>query len=669
MQGSAALPKGLPQALRPWSQTFQDMPEAHLRLIGNLMGQLNALLAETFAIEAQSLGEFNGYDGMALRGEVERLLPSEWLWRELAPEEFLRRFAEQELLYHRPSYEQPTDGRTHLVVIDCGPLMLGRPRLVALAALLCLNAIARSQGAKLLWSAPQTGVEGWRGLLVRDDVRALLSVANALPLRQSQLEELIQSLPAGGGDAELVLWTIGAAPLISADETIKTNQIVISECMALAPDGPPFAEARVALISALGRHKETVLAFPREEDCVALLREPFRIPAPARPAPATRSADDQGIMANPRWAPQEVVYQAATGRLIARVRHGLLSVHVNQTGEVEDPIFVPIDGVDTLIGVHWSVGKVILALIRQYGACAGLRVRRHGIVRKPGQQDSTSWDIPLAEDHSLVIDRHPHVALPPLIKGRGTRLIAITAKGEPFELHQANVPPFRPLRHLPLIGARGDWVFSRAGSPKRQMLIARNLFTSQCVTFALPPKAAVRDLTDILYAPDELRTKTTRMLLARADKQHWRGQAGRPNARAREQFQAPSIDVDLSALGHAFPLRLTVHPDPLPRYVALVCCPRDSCIHEASFDYTPSPPALRRRLKLSIEPPPHGQDGSRRARVVLCNAFAISWQVDEDGFVTAIDGGYHLYMPSEAPQLMRHNRVDELIGKARCLSD
>jgi hypothetical protein len=659
----APIPAGLPRALRPWSQVFQDMPEAHLRLIGGLMGQLNALLVETFEIDVQSYGQFNGYDGMALRGEIERLLPSEWLWKELAPDEFLRRFAEQELFYHRPSFESPTDERTHLVALDCGPCMLGRPRLVALAALLCLSAIARGQGAKLLWAAPQAGVAGWQEMLRQKELRAFLLTANPLSLRTAELERLVGLATGRSRVADFVLWTIGAASLKPGEPSLKTNQVVITERMVLDAEGVATAEALVRLMAYSGRQKEAVLAFPREQECVSLLREPFRPRLAVRP----RGGDHpQPRDANPHWAPQGVTLFAEANRIVLRTRDGLLGLDM----ACGNPVFVPLEPYDRLLGLRWAHDNVMLATTRRYNTFSQLKLRRLPIYRAKTQADHIP-DIRLDEGEAAALDTHARIALPPLIKpGRKFRLLAWTAKGDRYAIFRDRAERSE-VRRSSLIGYRNGWGFFLEGDPGERVVIARNLVTMQCLTFALPENAVVEDLSDVIYWPDDLKAVSGTLLLARCDDGHWRGQKGRAWPAQRQDFADKLIDVDLSSLGHAVPLG-HYGPQrgepPYPAYRACFWSPQDNAVHYCGFTLVG---------RVDIEhlnmPGVHLVDGfdmsrpeARRPRIIMHNGAALVWRADADGFVEEIHGWYAV---GQTRQTMQFRAVTQLVGAAKCLSD
>ncbi|HKJ62813.1 MAG TPA: hypothetical protein VKA94_12610 [Hyphomicrobiales bacterium] len=460
LKTSPPIPSGLSKSLRPWAGLFHDMPEAHLRLIGGLMGQLNPLFEETFNIDAQSYGEFNSYDGIDMRGDIERLMPSEWLWRDLVPEEFLRRFAEQELFYHKPSFETPTDERTHLVAIDCGPGMLGRPRLIALAALLSLSAIARRQGAKLLWTAPQADIADWQTLLTRKDLQAFLLAANPVSLEESQLDSLLQKLPGKSSEAELMLWMIGSKKLVLGDDTIKSNQVIISERMAIDADEHPFAEVSIRLHSYFGRVKEATLSYPPEEDCVSLLREPFR---PRRMKTVRKLTNERE--ANPSWAPQGILLFPDVNKMIVRIKEGLLLLRLGPLdGGFHEPLLIPIKSFDNILGLRLIHDQLTIALTRKYNGFSQLTLKRFTCRPGPRNVADDIAEVRLDQNDPLAVDKHPRNALPALLKpGRKFRLLAMTSKGEQYVIQKHAVKPHGQLSHLSIIGMRDHWAFTLAG--------------------------------------------------------------------------------------------------------------------------------------------------------------------------------------------------------------
>lgn len=644
------------------------MPEAHLRLIGGLMGQLNPLLEASFEIDAQSYGEFNGYDGMELKGEIERLMPSEWLWRELAPEEFLRRFAEQELLYHKPSFESPTDERTHLVALDCGPGMLGRPRLIALAALLSLNALAKAQGARLVWIAPQGGVTDWKMILTQKDLKAFLIAANPLSLKSAGLDDLLQNLPGKKVlEADIVLWTIGATALAAGDATFKTNQIVISERLAANDDGLPIAEAQIRLTSYFGRQRETTVTFPAEEECVSLLREPFR--PPRSNIVSKRHIESE---ANPAWAPQGVLVVPDKNKIVARIKDGLLVLSLNPAnGQIFDKHLIKIENFDNILGLRLMSDHVTVALTRKYNSFSQLTLKRFQVYKTL----EAIPEIRLDQDDPLAVNKHPKNALPPLVKpGRKFRLLALTAKGEHYVIHKHKAERHAQLPHLPVIGVRDDWAFMLSGPASARLIMARNLATSQCMTFALPENAAVTGLSDMMTWPERMNAYQPSLLLARCDDGHWRGQRGRPNLAQYDQFSPEFIDADLSEIRDAIPLgqyKAQRGEPPYPAYRMCLISPADGARYYCDFNLAGGveiEPLDEGGADWLEEIDPSKEEVELAPNIAMYKFWPFSWTTDEKGFVETI----HRQAPVEETPYGKEAQtclVAELVENAKCLSE
>src|SRR5205814_2319608 len=66
-------------------------------------------------------GEIDGLDGLARRGSYERLLLSEWLLLDEAPDEFLRRAAASEHAFLHLQRRQPGRTRRSIALLDAGP--------------------------------------------------------------------------------------------------------------------------------------------------------------------------------------------------------------------------------------------------------------------------------------------------------------------------------------------------------------------------------------------------------------------------------------------------------------------------------------------------------------------------------------------------------------------
>lgn len=147
---------GLPPTLIRWAEALAPVDPALAIALGPLLHGLDELVGRMDARNGDS-GELDGFDGTTPRGDPERLLLSEWALAEEVPLEFLRRAAENELVYLRRSYRSTrTRGRV-VVACDVGPDQLGPGRLVQLAALIVLVQRARNSGSEVEVRILQSG--------------------------------------------------------------------------------------------------------------------------------------------------------------------------------------------------------------------------------------------------------------------------------------------------------------------------------------------------------------------------------------------------------------------------------------------------------------------------------------------------------------------------------
>ncbi|RUL85748.1 hypothetical protein [Tautonia sociabilis] len=133
----AELPRSFREALEP----LLDRPRlaGSAGLLDRLVGAL-ALPPRRLAREALPTG---GYADLSHRGLPERLLPSQ---HAIDPDEFLRRFAEHELLYYRREEPHAPESEELLVLIDQGVRTWGAVRSVLAAAAVALGRLADRRG-------------------------------------------------------------------------------------------------------------------------------------------------------------------------------------------------------------------------------------------------------------------------------------------------------------------------------------------------------------------------------------------------------------------------------------------------------------------------------------------------------------------------------------------
>jgi hypothetical protein len=152
--------------LGPWRSQLQELHPIWHEHAGPWIPRLSAALGPIRRIaRPDPNGEPDGFDGFSRRGSWERLAMTEWALADAAPNAFLQRAVDRELLFLQLSRREPAQSTRTVVLLDCGPGQLGAPRLAHLAILIVLAARAEAAGGELHWgvltqpSSMQQGVE------------------------------------------------------------------------------------------------------------------------------------------------------------------------------------------------------------------------------------------------------------------------------------------------------------------------------------------------------------------------------------------------------------------------------------------------------------------------------------------------------------------------------
>lgn len=486
-----ASPPPVPEALRPWQEVFRQMPAEHLQLLARLMADFRPLIAEPEQAVPSLRGEFDAYDGIANRGGLERLLTGEWLWRDLEEGEFLRRLAEGELLYHRIRHRTPTENRAIGVLVDSGPWMLGRPRLVALAALLCLGRQAQRDGIPFFWRANSLIEPGWHEGFRLEAVRHYLTAVSATDLSLAEIIRAMAGPPAARpGKPPLMRWyLIGPRTHDLTEAPGMATQIVIAEAPRLGPDGGFAVDAAASLTAPSGRRRDVTIPCPPEAAATALLRHPFRLPeAPPLPPPAEDAAAE-----GQDWVLRHVAVIAPEKLILVRRPGGILVL--DSGGAAPRCDFLPIRPYETLVGIGADRRGLTLARLLRYAGFGRLIVERYP---KQGAAEPL-FELRLEKDEPLCRGTHGIDVLP-LLSGRGRRRIfwVCAPDGTAAEMTGGGVRRSRLLRNSRILQCGSDAVIlhRRDGG-----LLARPLRRNAGITTfaaALPHRITA---ADIRYQP------------------------------------------------------------------------------------------------------------------------------------------------------------------------
>ncbi len=299
--------KALPERLG-WGALFASVPELEPGL-GPWLPRLAAAIGPLRASTHAAHGEPDGFLGIGRRGPYERLLPSEWLLAEEAPDEFARRAAEHEHAFFQLARRDQAGALSTVALFDCGPEQLGLPRLVQLAAWVVLARRAEAVGAQLRWGVLQDPERRLGAEADPSAVRGFLTSRSAHPVDAADVGAWAEVLTAPGrgapADDVWILGPPGPAPALgrpvsrlSSDDLRSLDSV---EVEVLRPGRPAV---------------RLTLARPPERSAIRLLRDPFAAPTPA-PAPRPRV---------PLGAPLDFRFTPNPPRLLVRTDGGKLVV-------------------------------------------------------------------------------------------------------------------------------------------------------------------------------------------------------------------------------------------------------------------------------------------------------------------------------------------------------
>lgn len=289
----------LPRELAPWSSLLSLFPEDLAGELGRLVPRLSLAVGPMRAAQPAGGGEPDGFSGIARRGSYERLLLTEWLLADEAPEEFARRAAMGEHAFFHLARRSPVRARSSVAVFDAGPEQIGAPRLAQLAALIVLAARAERAGARFAW-----GILGEpdRALFQAVTPQSVLSLLGARTAVSSGPEDLAswaeRAAKSGWEDA----WLVGRA----AGDTWRYASLEIRDVLELdrrvlsVTARPPRSPAR-----------EVELPLPDARSAVRLLRDPFTVITP----PPRRQTSAQAPVSN-------LIFAVNGTKLFARSKSG-----------------------------------------------------------------------------------------------------------------------------------------------------------------------------------------------------------------------------------------------------------------------------------------------------------------------------------------------------------
>ena len=251
----------LPPLLQPWSEWLTLFPADLAAALGDLLLRLDPIVGPLRRHAAAPTVDPAGVGDIVRRGSYERLLISQWAYADSAPDEFLRRAANGELLFTGPEPAHSEASLRSVVLFDAGLAQLGEPRLAHVALFILLARRAQLARADFRWGVLQEpGV--LHAVAGRESIMRLLKArsyaaapdAAALPDWQAVL-----------GDATLDCWLVGT-PDAPCPPQVRARVLVRRSLLADQLD---------VVLHERRRERSVTLPLPPPEAAVRLLRRPF----------------------------------------------------------------------------------------------------------------------------------------------------------------------------------------------------------------------------------------------------------------------------------------------------------------------------------------------------------------------------------------------------------
>jgi hypothetical protein len=258
----------LPAALAPWAPMLGLFPDEVAGELGRWIPRIALAIGPMRTSRPDGSGDPDGFAGLARRGSYERLLLTEWLLADEAPDEFARRAAMGEHAFFQIARRSPARAASSVGIFDTGPDQIGAPRIAGLAALIVLAERASRAGARFAWGILHDPGGALAEVVTREGVLRLLAARSAVPACEDDIAAWAErATKSGWEDAWLVgpRAPAGAAPWRHA--TLEVRDVLEPDRRALtlvarspSPAAPP---------------REIDLDLPPQAACVRLLRDPF----------------------------------------------------------------------------------------------------------------------------------------------------------------------------------------------------------------------------------------------------------------------------------------------------------------------------------------------------------------------------------------------------------
>ena len=246
--------------LTPWAPWLSLFEPTLAQPVGDLLLRLAPMLGPLTRVSARQQVEPGGVGDIVQRGSYERLLLTEWAYADVAPEEFIRRAANNELLFTGPEPATSQQPLRSVALFDAGPLQLGEARLVHIAMFILLARRAQLAGAQFVW--------GWLhkpGELHDTSGEAAIGTLLGGRTLQAADEAMRDAWSQALGVQQDDCWLIGAHASIcppQARHRVSIERMLLEESLEVT-------------LQQKGARREVKLNLPAQDTGTRVLRHPF----------------------------------------------------------------------------------------------------------------------------------------------------------------------------------------------------------------------------------------------------------------------------------------------------------------------------------------------------------------------------------------------------------
>jgi hypothetical protein len=265
----------LPRPLAPWGPYLSIFPRDLALSLGPVLQRLSSAVGPLKVRRSSGDGEADGFDGLTRRGSYERLLASEWLLADEAPDEFMRRAVTGEHIFLRINHPAPGGSRVSVAIFDAGPGQLGSPRIAQLAALIVLARRAEAAGVRFAWGILQDPDGPLFSEVTEAGVLRLLQARTPHEASEGQVQAWRDRVRAWKELDDL--WIVGPPRLGAMPTTRGASVLQVWDTL-----DPEMRRVAVKVRRGQGTTpSEVSLELPEDAACVRLLRDPFAASAAA----------------------------------------------------------------------------------------------------------------------------------------------------------------------------------------------------------------------------------------------------------------------------------------------------------------------------------------------------------------------------------------------------